>query len=269
MVEVVQEALLPLAGERGRHVLAEGDVLEEAPDHVEHLVGAERAADALQLVQQHLEHLAFVGAAGHEIDDPDIPFLAVAVNAPHPLLKARRIPREVVVHHQPAELEVDPLSRRVRRDEKPGTVRLPEPLHLLLALRPAHAAVDDRHLVRVAETFDAPHQEVHGVAVLGEDEPLVACVQRIFEHLAKLLELGFVSGVDERAGAVSETLEDFDLPAELLDAGGGDRSEHRVLEVLIPLAGLGTTLPHVLIGAVGLEEVLPVPRRQGALAPPE
>ena len=259
--------MLSFSAERGHHVLAEGDVLEEAPDHVEHLVRAERTADALELLQQHVEHPALVGAPGDEIDDANVPLLPVTVNAPHPLLEARRVPRDVVVHHQPAELEVDPFSGRVRGDEEACPVRLPKALHLLLALRPGHPAMDDRHLVRVAETFDAPHQEIHGVAVLGEDQPLVLGMERVFEHLAKLLELGLVAGVDKGAGAGAELLKCSDLAAQVLDADGGDRSEHRVLEILVALAGLGTALPHILIGAIGLEEVFPVPCRQGSLAP--
>ena len=66
---------------------------------------------------------AFVGPAGDEVDDADVVLLAVAVDAPHPLLEARGVPRDVVVHHQPAELEVDPFSRRIGGDEEAGAVR--------------------------------------------------------------------------------------------------------------------------------------------------
>ena len=111
--------------------------------------------------------------------------------------------------------------------------------------------------------------------MLGEDEPLVVRVERIFEHLAQLLELGLVSGRDERAGAVPETPEGFHLRAQLLDPDRGDRAEDRILEVLAALAGLtrlaglGAAFARVLVGAVGLEEVLPVSRGQGLLAAPE
>ena len=129
--------------------------------------------------------------------------------------------------------------------------------------------MDDGRLVGVAQPFDAPHQEVHGVPVLGEDEPLVVYVERVFEHLAQLLELGFVPGGDERAGAIPERSEGLHLRAQLLDPDRGDRAEDRVLEVLATLAGLGAALARVLVGAVGLEEVLPVSLGQGLLAAPE
>jgi len=39
------------------------------------------------------------------------------VNAAHPLLKADRVPRDVVIDHQPAELEVDAFARGFRGDK--------------------------------------------------------------------------------------------------------------------------------------------------------
>jgi len=39
------------------------------------------------------------------------------VNAAHPLLKADRVPRDVVIDHQPAELEVDTFSSGLCGDE--------------------------------------------------------------------------------------------------------------------------------------------------------
>ena len=134
----------------------------------------------------------------------NVVLLTVAVNAAHALFEADRVPGDVVVHHQAAELEVDPFTCGIGRHEETGTFSLPKTLYLLLSFRPVHSAVDDRHLIRVAETLDAPHQEAHGVAVLGEDQPLVLGVPGIFEHPAKLLEIGFVSGFDELAGAGAE-----------------------------------------------------------------
>ena len=71
------------------------------------------APDGVELFEQDLEDPAFVGAAGHQIDDAHVVLLAVAVDAPHTLFEARRIPGDVVVHHRPAELEVDPFARGI------------------------------------------------------------------------------------------------------------------------------------------------------------
>ena len=39
------------------------------------------------LSSKHLEHLAFAGATRDQIDDANVVLLAVAVNAPHPLIE--------------------------------------------------------------------------------------------------------------------------------------------------------------------------------------
>ena len=43
--------------------------------------------------------------------------LAVAVDAAHPLLQAHRVPRDVVVDHEPAELEVDAFAGGLGGDQ--------------------------------------------------------------------------------------------------------------------------------------------------------
>ena len=71
--------------------------------------------------------------------------LAVPVDTAHPLLEAGRVPREVVVDHEPAELEVDTLSGSVRSDEVVGAAiarRATEELDLPLTLPVVHAAMD-------------------------------------------------------------------------------------------------------------------------------
>ena len=71
--------------------------------------------------------------------------LTIAVDAAHALFQAGRIPGDVVIDHDPAELEVDPLGRRVGADHEtraPFAAGLAEALDLLLALGVVHAAVD-------------------------------------------------------------------------------------------------------------------------------
>ena len=63
-----------------------------------------------------------------EIDDDHVVLLAVAVTAADPLLDALRVPRQVVVHDQVAELEVHPLGRRLGGDHDRGAVAgIPRP----------------------------------------------------------------------------------------------------------------------------------------------
>ena len=89
-----------------------GDALLEIHaglDGAEHLVaGAEDALEELELLGQQLED-ALVGRvlAVEEVDDHHVVLLAVAMAAADALLDALRIPGQVVVHHQRAELEVD------------------------------------------------------------------------------------------------------------------------------------------------------------------
>ena len=92
-----------------------GDALLEVDaglDRAEHLVaGAEDALEELELLGQQLED-ALVGRvlAVEEVDDHHVVLLAVAVAAADALLDALRVPRQVVVHHQRAELQVDALG---------------------------------------------------------------------------------------------------------------------------------------------------------------
>ena len=45
-------------------------------------------------------------------------FLSVAVNAPHPLFQAIRVPRKIIVEHKVAELQVNPFARGLGCEEK-------------------------------------------------------------------------------------------------------------------------------------------------------
>ena len=58
-------------------------------------------------LEQLLEDPAFTGVRRDEIEDEAVLFLTVSVDAAHALLKTHRVPGNVVIDHQPAELEVD------------------------------------------------------------------------------------------------------------------------------------------------------------------
>ena len=96
-----------------------GDALLEVHaglDGAQHFVaGAEDALEELELLGQQLED-ALVGGvlAVEEVDHHHVVLLAVAVAAADALLDALRVPGQVVVHHQRAELEVDALGARPR-----------------------------------------------------------------------------------------------------------------------------------------------------------
>ena len=62
------------------------------------------------------QHAALARVHRDEVEDEAVVLLAVAVDAAHPLLQPHRVPRDVVVDHEPAELEVDPFARRLGRD---------------------------------------------------------------------------------------------------------------------------------------------------------
>ena len=94
--------------------------------------------------------------------------LAVAVDSADPLLEADRAPRDVVVHHQPAELEIDALARSVGRHQE--ATRAAERLNLGLSLRVRHAAVDHGDLVGVANTLKAPDDVAQRIPMFGEDD---------------------------------------------------------------------------------------------------
>ena len=160
----------------------------------------ERSADGVQLLEEPHEDAAFAGAHRHEVDDDDVPRLAVAVDAAHALFQAGGVPRDVVVGHAGAELQVDAFAGGVRGDAEARAVGMPELLHLGFPLAPVHAAVDLRHLADVAEPVEALHQILQGVAVLGEDQPLLLGPLRplrpVLQHLAELRELRLVAVVE-------------------------------------------------------------------------
>ena len=101
----------------------------------------------------------------------DVLGLADPVDAAHALLEPVRVPRDVVVDHQVAELEVDALAGRLGGDHD---LRLLAEVALLLdPLAQLHSAVDHCDLEVRREVLD---EVVEGVLVLGEDEELLAAV---------------------------------------------------------------------------------------------
>ena len=104
-----------------------GDALLEVDarlDGAEHLVaGAEHAVEEPELLVEELVD-ALVGGVllVEEVDHHDVELLTVAVATPDALLDALRVPRQVVVDHQIAELQVDALGRGLGGDQDRGVV---------------------------------------------------------------------------------------------------------------------------------------------------
>ena len=176
-------------------IVLEADAFEESADDIEDLVRIELVADAFQLFEQRLQYAALAGFAGDKIDDANLVLLFVAMDAAHPLLQSRRIPGDIVIHHQPAELQVDALGGGIGADHVGGAAFLgcaAEEIDLLLAFEVVHRAVDLRDPAGEAHTFETADQEVEGVAMFGKDENLFVAPFRIADNIAKFFELGIV-----------------------------------------------------------------------------
>ncbi len=95
------------------HVVGQRDALEQPAHHVEDLVRLQLGPDHLQLLQQDAHDAALARLAGHQVDHVHrIVLLLVAVDAAHALLEPGGVPGDVVVDHQPAELQIDAFAGR-------------------------------------------------------------------------------------------------------------------------------------------------------------
>src|SRR6266516_25648 len=120
LVEIVIEPS-GIEGSLAQH-LRKVDIIygQHFSDHVVNTI-VENGPHLVEFLQQAVQNtafddrLTFFRVAGHEIERVHITLLADAVNAAKPLLQARRVPRQVVVDHQSAELEIDALACRFSR----------------------------------------------------------------------------------------------------------------------------------------------------------
>jgi hypothetical protein len=182
---------LGTAGDGLFHVLADGDAGKDAANDVVHLVGAEFLADFLHFVEEGLEDFAFAGLGRDKVkNDNRVVLLEIAMDAAHALLEAGGVPRDVIVDHDPAELEIDALAGGVGGDEKAGAAfagGFAEVLDLFFALGIVHPAVNLRDLAGIAHALKAAHKEGEGVPVLGEDDEFLVGVFGGGEEVAELL----------------------------------------------------------------------------------
>ena len=93
---------------------------EYVAQHVEDLSRALRIEvvfDPLDPLEELVQHPALARVRGDEVEDEAVLLLAVPVDAAHPLLQPHRVPRDIVVDHEPAELKVDAFSGGLRGDQ--------------------------------------------------------------------------------------------------------------------------------------------------------
>ena len=204
------------------------------------MVGAELATDLPQPLQELLEHAAFAGVAGHEIEDDAVVLLAVAMNTADPLLEPDRVPRDVVVDHLGAKLEVDPFARGLGGDEHlGGLAEIPlrvDAASWRITIADLHPTVDlgdgeaplPQLAVRAA-ILAVADEEVERVLMLGEEQKLFRRVGEealVFEDALELDELRLDFPFFENAGLVDEFGQAGDFGAE----GGRVNGRNHVFE---------------------------------------
>ena len=69
--------------------------------------------------------------------------LAYSVHSPDSLLDLHRVPRQVVVDEDMAELKVPPFSARLGAYEYPGTVRVAKVIHGAVLVHGSHLTMKD------------------------------------------------------------------------------------------------------------------------------
>ena len=153
-----------VAENRHLHVLLDRNVGKDAANTVINLVASKLFANLLQFIEKGFENTALSGSRCNEIqNDHRIMLLAVPMNTPHALFQAGRVPRNIVVDHDPAKLEVNTFCCRVSTYHEPRSAfaaRLPKTLDLLLTLGMMHPAMDHGDLASISQPIQTAHQEI-------------------------------------------------------------------------------------------------------------
>ena len=159
--------------------------------HVIDTVIAKLFTDDIKFGKQLLQHLTFAGIVCHHIKHDHIALLPITVDTSHMLLQAIRIPGDIPVNEQAAELQIDTLACSIRTDEY-----LRIWLHKL-ALRLAtliyrHASVNRGY--RIAIIMQTLLKIKQGILMFCEDDQFLAINntlrgKQMFEFLIFLLLL--------------------------------------------------------------------------------
>ena len=169
---------------------------------------------------------------GEEVDDGDVALLSVAMATADPLLDPLRVPRQVVVDDGVAELQVQPLRPRLRRDHDDGAptelVHQREAHGNRRARRPGAGAVSvaprlqsgasPGRIVVAPEQGDVlvaqfrlfeqePAQVILGRQGLGEDHHLAPVRRPVHHHAHGLDETRRLAVPRQRAGTAHEVLD--------------------------------------------------------------
>ncbi len=146
-------------------------------DYIKHPVG-ENGAHLLKLLQKPLKDaafndaLAFFGFGGDEVESVALSHLTYAMDSPQPLFQPGRVPRQVVVDHQVAKLEVNSLACSFSCHA--DLARDAEIFLGLFALVRVHAAVDFTD--GIAPSLQMLTEVFERVAVFGEDKQAAPAV---------------------------------------------------------------------------------------------
>ena len=169
----------------------------------QHLVaGTKHIVEELELRAEQVEH-AHIGIVAQvdEVDHHHVVLLSVAVATANALLYALRIPGQVVVDDQRAELKVQALGSRLGSNHNVGLVlevvygggtavgsldaahtvgmlQAPPPVYLV-GLRFAGLAVEEHYLAFVAVGLEEIPQESLRLGGFGEDEGFSFCPLRL------------------------------------------------------------------------------------------
>ena len=152
-----------------------------------------------------MQHASFARVSGNEIENQAVLLLAVTVDAAHALFQPHWIPGNVVVNHEPAELQVYAFPGGFRSHEHLGGLAEfalgPDSGVRRVAVTNFHGAVDLGHTQAPLHQFaqrpafpSITRQKIERVLMLGEDEQLHL---RVFEdtvigdQFAQLDQLGF------------------------------------------------------------------------------
>ncbi len=198
LVHVLEQAVFQVGIAEPASVVVAEDALDMGggqnfADHVEHSVVIEGVPDFLELLQQPLQHAAFDGVRGDEVEDQAVLALAVPVDAPHALFESVGVPGDVIVEKDVANLEVDAFTCGLG-----GHQDLDRPIaELLLGIEPRsrlvagtgpHAAVDEAD--PESPLLEFAHEIVQRVLELREDQQSLILVIEETLFLKQFLEPG-------------------------------------------------------------------------------
>jgi len=132
-------------------------------------------------------------------------------------------------------------------------VGLPEPLHLLIAILPVHAAVNLGDLAGVAHAFQTADQIGQGVAVFSEDDELLVRPPLVREHGSKPIELGFGAGLFiDTFGQVEKVADLFPFGEQVRQRRRDDALQQTILANLVSLDALRRGF---LVSRLGVERI--------------